>query len=55
MFRSIAKRKKDEDNQRNIVHFNEEEYLNELTSFVKQAFSVLPETDTYEETEEKKD
>lgn len=52
MFRSIAKRRKDDEKSKHIVLFDDEEYVNELHEFVKTAFSELPETNS-EDTEEK--
>lgn len=54
MFRSIAKRKKDDEKAKYIVQFDDEKYVKELYEFVKMAFSDLPETDDREELEEKK-
>lgn len=53
MFRSIAKQKKNNTQNKQIVKFDDEKYVAELKEFVKTAFAELPETEIYEE--EKKD
>lgn len=53
MFRSVAKRRKDDEKAKRVVQFDDEKYVSELHEFVKTAFAELPETDTYEESEEK--
>ena len=55
MFRSIAKRRKDDEKSLPVVYFDDEKCTKELQEFVKTAFSELPETDDCEELEEKKD
>ena len=49
MFRSIAKRRKDDEKAKNIVLFDDDKFVSELHDFVKSAFAELPETETYEE------